>query len=147
MIALSALLGCFITLISIRQHSSHNHHSPRHREKIITKLNHQKDTSSYSTNQDSCSQNVCQNNQISIDYKQLNGSENHSQQKPRTSSWKDNKVASEDNFSECGVDRGWSLAVRWLGWSVVVAVLALAIGRTNLLELRRFSPQLYQVKH
>ncbi|KAL8576242.1 hypothetical protein ACOMHN_006165 [Nucella lapillus] len=34
---------------------------------------------------------------------------------------------------------------RWLGWMVVVAVLALAVGRTNLIELRRASPQLYQV--
>ena len=36
-------------------------------------------------------------------------------------------------------------AVTWAGWAVVVAVLALAVGRTNLLELRRLSYQLYQV--
>ena len=55
--------------------------------------------------------------------------------------------------------RGWSggggdreaggrrspLLLAWAGWAVVVAVLALAAGRTNLLELRRLSPQLYQV--
>ena len=55
--------------------------------------------------------------------------------------------------------RGWSggggdreaggsrspLLLAWAGWAVVVAMLALAAGRTNLLELRRLSPQLYQV--
>ena len=34
---------------------------------------------------------------------------------------------------------------RWLWWAVVVAVLALAVGRANLLELRRVFAQLYQV--
>lgn len=33
----------------------------------------------------------------------------------------------------------------WAGWAAAVGILALAIGRTNLLELRRLSPQLYQV--
>ncbi|XP_076460924.1 GPI-N-acetylgalactosamine transferase PGAP4-like [Babylonia areolata] len=38
-----------------------------------------------------------------------------------------------------------NVVVRWAGWAAVVAVLALAVGRTNLLELRRLSPRLYQV--
>jgi hypothetical protein len=33
----------------------------------------------------------------------------------------------------------------WLGYALMVAVLALAVGRPNLLELRRVSPHLYQV--
>ncbi|KAL8612485.1 hypothetical protein ACOMHN_053739 [Nucella lapillus] len=34
---------------------------------------------------------------------------------------------------------------RWAWWSVVVAVLALSVGRINFLELRRLSPHLYLV--
>ncbi|KAK7109220.1 post-GPI attachment to proteins factor 4-like [Littorina saxatilis] len=38
-----------------------------------------------------------------------------------------------------------SLWLSWARWTVVAMVLALAVGRTNLMELRRLSPQLYQV--
>nr|KAG5704049.1 hypothetical protein BaRGS_017553 [Batillaria attramentaria] len=37
------------------------------------------------------------------------------------------------------------LLTSWIGWTLVVAVVALAVGRVNLIELRRLSPQLYQV--
>lgn len=48
--------------------------------------------------------------------------------------------ARADGSSE--IRKAWAM---WAGWTIVVGVLALALGRQNLLELRRLSPQLYQV--
>lgn len=37
------------------------------------------------------------------------------------------------------------LLLSWAGWATLVALVALILGRVSLLELRRLSPQLYQV--
>nr|KAG5704050.1 hypothetical protein BaRGS_017554 [Batillaria attramentaria] len=51
---------------------------------------------------------------------------------------------SKSSLEAHGPDRA-QIWTSWLGWGIVVCVAALVVGRTNLLELRRLSPQLYQV--